>query len=162
MFGETSELTGAEQIIADRIQSADEREKLWQVYNDYVGFIKNQKADLLGSQPTQGNIRGGLSTIEEKAFGNIQKTGRAAIEGVLESARTPPGKGLWFMNTSSTAAEALTLFAAAGSVLHISPTGQGNIVGNPVMPVIKLSANPLTVATMPEHIDVDVSAVLRR
>lgn len=162
LFGETSELTGAEQIIAERIQSPAEREKFWRIYDDYVGFIANQRADLLGSQPTQGNIRGGLSTIEEKAFGNIQKIGQAPIAGVLDPAQQPPEKGLWFMNTSSTAAEALTLFAAAGSVLHLFPTGQGNIVGSPVMPVIKLSGNPLTVATMPEHIDVDVSALLTR
>lgn len=162
MFGETSEMTGAEHIIADRIKSLEQQEKFWQVYNDYAGFIENQKASLLGSQPTQGNIRGGLSTIEEKAFGNIQKIGKAMIDGVLEPAEAPPGKGLWFMNSSSSAAEVLTLFAAAGSVLQLVSTGQGNIVGNPVMPVIKLSANPLTISTMSEHIDVDVSDLLTR
>lgn len=162
IFGETSELTGVEPIIAERIQSAEEREKFWRIFNDYVGFIANQNADLLGSQPTQGNIRGGISTIEEKAFGNIKKIGKAAIAGVLEPALAPSGKGLWFMDTSSEASEVLTLFAAAGSVLNVVSTGQGNIVGNPITPVIKLSANPLTVSAMAEHIDVDVSALLRR
>jgi (2R)-sulfolactate sulfo-lyase subunit beta len=160
MFGETSELTGAEHIIADRIESAQEKEKFTQFYNEYVGFIASQKADLLGSQPTQGNIRGGISTIEEKALGNIQKIGTCMINGVLESGQEPPYKGLWFMNTSSSAAEVLTLFAAAGSVLSLFATGQGNIVGNPIIPVIKLTANPLTASTMSEHIDVDVSTLL--
>ncbi|MEW5934361.1 MAG: D-galactarate dehydratase, partial [Bacillota bacterium] len=62
--------------------------------------------------------------------------------------------------TSSAGAEAVTLFAAGGAVVHLFPTGQGNVVGNPVMPVIKLSANPITVSTMSEHIDVDVSGLL--
>jgi (2R)-sulfolactate sulfo-lyase subunit beta len=65
------------------------------------------------------------------------------------------------MDSSSAAAEMVTLCAAAGSVVHFFTTGQGNIIGNPVIPVIKLSANPLTVATMAEHIDVDLSPMLR-
>ncbi len=162
IFGETSELTGVEQLIADRIESPDEREKFWKLYKEYVGFMASQKAELLGSQPSQSNIFGGLSTIEEKALGNIAKIGRAPIKGVLDSAESPPGKGLWFMNTPSAAAEVLTLFSAAGSVLCIVPTGQGNIIGNPLMPVIKLTANPETAKTMSEHFDVEFSAVLRQ
>ena len=66
------------------------------------------------------------------------------------------------MDTSSAAAECVTLQAAAGFVVHLFPTGQGNIIGNPIEPVVKLSANPRTVRTMGEHIDVDVSGILRR
>jgi (2R)-sulfolactate sulfo-lyase subunit beta len=66
------------------------------------------------------------------------------------------------MDSSSAAAEMVTLVAAAGFAVHFFPTGQGNIVGNPIVPVIKLSANPRTVRTMSEHIDLDVSGVLRR
>jgi (2R)-sulfolactate sulfo-lyase subunit beta len=65
------------------------------------------------------------------------------------------------MDTSSAAAEAVTLWAASGAVIHLFPTGQGNVIGNPVEPVIKLSGNPITVSTMREHIDQDVSAILR-
>ncbi len=65
------------------------------------------------------------------------------------------------MDTSSAAAEAVTLWAAAGFVVHLFPTGQGNIIGNPILPVIKLSANPLTCETMSEHVDYDCSAILR-
>ena len=103
---------------------------------------------------------GGLTTIEEKAMGNIQKIGRAKINGVLEQAEAVPGKGLYFMDSSSAAAEAVTLYAAGGAVLHLFPTGQGNVIGNPVIPVIKLSGNPITVSTMSEHIDVDVTGLL--
>lgn len=160
LFGETSELTGAEHIVADRMKTPELGQKFLTMFNDYLSFIQQQGADLFGSQPTQGNIAGGLTTIEEKAMGNIQKIGRARVAGVLNPAESPTGRGLYFMDTSSAAAECITLFAAAGSVVHIFPTGQGNVVGNPVIPVIKLSANPLTVSTMSEHIDLDVSKVL--
>jgi (2R)-sulfolactate sulfo-lyase subunit beta len=161
LFGETTELTGAEHIVASRFKDQKEREKFLKFFEEYQQLVKSQGVDLLGSQPTEGNIAGGLSTIEEKALGNIQKIGNAMIDGALDYAEPPKGKGLYFMNTSSAAAEAVTLFAAAGAVIHLFPTGQGNPIGNPIEPVVKISANPKTVMNMSEHIDVDVSAVLR-
>jgi (2R)-sulfolactate sulfo-lyase subunit beta len=160
IFGETSELTGAEGEIAKKIEDPKLREKFMKIFNDYQDEVTKHGADLLGSQPTQGNIKGGLTTIEEKAYGNIQKAGNRKIVDVLEYADPPKKKGLNYMNTSSAAAEAVTLFAAAGAVVHVFTTGQGNIVGNPIEPVIKLSANPKTVASMKEHIDLDVSGLL--
>jgi (2R)-sulfolactate sulfo-lyase subunit beta len=162
-FGETSEITGAEQVCKERAASADVGEKFMEIFNEYNEFINAHKTDdLSGSQPTKGNIRGGLTTIEEKAFGNLQKIGKKShYVGTLGPAESPTGPGLWFMNTSSAAAEAVTLWAAGGFAVHFFPTGQGNIIGNPIEPVIKLSANPLTVETMAEHIDYDCSAILR-
>jgi (2R)-sulfolactate sulfo-lyase subunit beta len=161
-FGETSELTGGEHVVKEKAANPEVAEAFMRVWNEYNNFINQNKTnDLSESQPTKGNIRGGLTTIEEKAFGNIQKIGKGAkFVGVLKPAEAPGGKGLWFMDTSSAAAEALTLWAASGAVLHLFPTGQGNIVGNPILPVIKLSGNPLTCATMSEHIDLDVSKIL--
>jgi (2R)-sulfolactate sulfo-lyase subunit beta len=162
-FGETSEITGAEDVCAKRAATAEIGKQFLEVWNDYNDFINaNKTDDLSGSQPTKGNIRGGLTTIEEKAFGNLQKIGKKCkFVGVLKPAEAPSGPGLWFMDTSSAAAEAVTLWAAGGFVAHLFPTGQGNIVGNPIVPVIKLSANTLTCETMREHIDFDCSALLR-
>lgn len=164
VFGETTELTGGEQIVAERCATPAVREKFMQAWNAYNDFIvANKTDDLSDSQPTKGNIIGGLTTIEEKAFGNIQKIGKQCkIIGVLEPAETPAGPGLWFMDSSSAAAEMVTLCAAAGYVVHFFPTGQGNVIGNPILPVIKLSANPRTVRTMREHVDLDVSGLLQR
>jgi (2R)-sulfolactate sulfo-lyase subunit beta len=160
-FGETSELTGAEHIVKERAATPEVGEAFMTVWSEYNDFINRHKTnDLSESQPTKGNIRGGLTTIEEKALGNIQKIGHSRYVGVLEPAEAPHGKGLWFMDTSSAAAEAVTLWAASGAVLHVFPTGQGNVIGNPIEPVIKISGNPLTCRTMSEHIDVDVSAML--
>lgn len=164
-FGETSEITGAEQVCATRAASPEVSEKFLKTWNSYNDFILAEKTnDLSESQPTAGNILGGLTTIEEKAFGNLQKIGKnAKYVDVLEPAEAPAkGPGLYFMDTSSAAAECVTLQAAAGYVVHLFPTGQGNIIGNPIEPVIKLTANPRTVRTMSEHVDVDVSGILRR
>jgi len=160
-FGETSELTGAEHIVKQRAATPEAGEAFMKVWSDYNDFINRHKTDDLSeSQPTKGNIRGGLTTIEEKALGNIQKIGRSRYNGVLAPAEAPRGEGLWFMDTSSAAAEAVTLWAASGAVLHLFPTGQGNVIGNPIEPVIKISGNPKTCQTMSEHIDVDVSLLL--
>ena len=164
-FGETSELTGAEQVCASRAANDAVRDKFMQVFDAYQEVIERHKtSDLSESQPTKGNIAGGLTTIEEKAFGNLQKIGRKTkFIDVLKPAEAPAkGAGLYYMDTSSAAAECVTLQAAAGFVVHLFPTGQGNVIGNPIEPVIKLTANPKTARTMSEHIDLDVSGILRR
>ena len=163
IFGETSELTGGEHLVAARMATDELRAAFLATYDDYVSEIAAGGVDLLGSQPTQGNIAGGLSTIEEKALGNIQKLGSRPVVGVLKPAEQPSGgPGLYYMDTSSAAAECITLMAAGGAVVHFFPTGQGNIIGNPIEPVIKLTANSATAATMSEHIDLDVSGLLLR
>ncbi len=164
VFGETTELTGGEELVAARCRTPEVRDKFMFMFNRYQEVIERHKtSDLMDSQPTKGNIAGGLTTIEEKALGNIQKIGRKCmVDGVLDKAEVPSGPGLWFMDSSSAAAEMVTLCAASGYVVHFFPTGQGNVIGNPILPVIKLCANPRTVRLMPEHIDVDVSGITRR
>ena len=163
-FGETTEITGGEQIVAERCATPEVREKWMFMFNRYQDVINRHKVDdLSDSQPTKGNIAGGLTTIEEKALGNIQKIGKKCkVVGVLDKAEVPTGPGLWFMDSSSAAAEMVTLVAAAGYVVHFFPTGQGNVIGNPIVPVIKLTANPRTARTMSEHIDHDCSGLLQR
>jgi (2R)-sulfolactate sulfo-lyase subunit beta len=166
VFGETTEITGAEHICKERAATkaiGEKWYKVWKAYQDDV--IEAYKVDDLSeSQPTKGNIAGGLSSIEEKALGNLEKIGRTCrYIDVLGPAETPEaGPGLYYMDTSSAAAECVTLMAAGGYVVHTFPTGQGNIIGNPIVPVIKISANPKTLRTMGEHIDVDVTGILRR
>jgi (2R)-sulfolactate sulfo-lyase subunit beta len=166
VFGETSEITGGEHLARERaINKAvgDKWYKVWKAYQDEV-IEAHKTDDLSDSQPTKGNIAGGLTTIEEKALGNLEKIGRKCkYIDVLAPAEAPAkGPGLYYMDTSSAAAECVTLMAAAGYAVHTFPTGQGNVIGNPIVPVIKISGNPRTVRTMSEHIDLDVSGILRR
>ena len=164
VFGETTEITGGEHLVAARCRTPKVKKEFMAMFDRYQEIIERHKtSDLSDSQPTKGNIEGGLTTIEEKALGNIQKIGRKCmVDGVIDKGEVPKGPGLWFMDSSSAAAEMVTLCAASGFVVHLFPTGQGNVIGNPILPVIKLSANPRTVRTMSEHIDVDVSGLLRR
>ncbi|MEM1345299.1 MAG: UxaA family hydrolase [Pseudomonadota bacterium] len=165
-FGETSEITGAEHICERRAATPEAGQKfkrIFQAYQDEV-IEAHKTSDLSDSQPTKGNILGGLTTIEEKALGNLEKIGRECtyIDAIGPAETPEKGPGLYFMDTSSAAAECVTLMAAAGYVVHTFPTGQGNVVGNPIVPVIKISGNPRTLRTMSEHIDVDVTGVLTR
>ena len=165
-FGETSEITGAEHICKERAVDEEVGERwhrMWKAYQDEVIFA-HQTDDLSDSQPTKGNIEGGLTTIEEKALGNLEKIGRKSrYIDILGPAEAPgKGPGLYFMDSSSAAAECVTLMAAGGFAVHTFPTGQGNVIGNPIVPVIKISANPRTIRTMGEHVDLDVSGILRR
>jgi len=164
-FGETSEITGAELVCKERGATPEASEKFYATWTEYNDMIERHKTDDLSeSQPTKGNIEGGLTTIEEKAFGNLEKIGKKTnYIDVLKPAEEPAkGAGLYFMDTSSAAAECVTLQAAAGFVVHLFPTGQGNVIGNPIEPVIKLTANPRTAREMAEHVDLDVSGILRR
>ncbi len=136
---------------------------MWKAYQEDV-IEAHKTDDLSDSQPTKGNIAGGLTTIEEKALGKLEKIGRECryIDALQPAEAPAKGPGLYYMDTSSAAAECVTLMAAAGYVIHTFPTGQGNVIGNPIVPVIKISGNPKTLRTMGEHIDVDVTGVLRR
>lgn len=164
-FGETTELTGGEHIVKSKAANKEVEAKFTAMFDDYQKLVFQQKAgtDLSESQPTKGNIIGGLTTIEEKALGNIEKLGKRTkfIDALAPAEAPAKGPGMYFMDTSSAAAEAVTLWAASGAVVHLFPTGQGNVIGNPIEPVIKLSGNPITCKTMAEHIDLDVTAILR-
>jgi (2R)-sulfolactate sulfo-lyase subunit beta len=164
VFGETTELTGGEHLVAERCRTPEIRAQFQAMFDRYQRVVETNKTnDLSESQPTKGNIEGGLTTIEEKALGNIQKIGKKClVDGVLDKAEEPTHSGLWFMDSSSAAAEMVTLCAASGFAVHTFPTGQGNVIGNPILPVIKLTANPRTQRTMSEHIDVDVTGLLQR
>jgi len=166
VFGETSEITGAEHLARKRAINKEVEEKWFRTWSAYQQDVieAHKTDDLSDSQPTKGNLLGGLTTIEEKALGNLEKIGRKCkFIDVLEPAEAPgKGKGLYYMDTSSAAAECITLMAAAGYVIHTFPTGQGNVIGNPILPVIKITGNPRTVRTMSEHVDLDVSGILRR
>jgi (2R)-sulfolactate sulfo-lyase subunit beta len=102
------------------------REKFMFMFDRYQDVINRHKTtDLSESQPTKGNIAGGLTTIEEKALGNIQKIGKkCTVDGVIDKAEMPTHPGLWFMDSSSAAAEMVTLCAASATRCTSSPPGR--------------------------------------
>jgi altronate dehydratase large subunit len=116
--------------------------------------------DLTGTNPAPDNIRGGLTTLEEKALGAMAKAGSRPLTGVLRYGQAPRAQGLHFMDAPAPAVENLTAFAAAGCQLIFFGTGVGNPIGNMVTPTAKVCGNVNTLRTMADNIDVDVSAIL--
>lgn len=128
VFGETSEITGAEHLAKLKAATPEVGDKWMKAWQEYQDVIERHKVDDLSeSQPTKGSIAGSLTTIEEKALGNLEKIGRTCkFIDVLKSAKTPTkGPGLYFMDPSSASAESACLMSPAGQVINVFPTGQG-------------------------------------
>ena len=162
IISETSEFFGAEHLFAARAKD----EAVKRAFLDKVTSLERDAVargmDIRGTNPTPDNIRGGLSTIEEKALGAMAKAGTRALSGVLGYGEKPTGKGLHFMDAPAPAVENLTAFAAAGCQLIFFGTGVGNPIGNMVSPTVKVSGNVNTLRTMADNIDYDASAILEK
>lgn len=161
VFGETIEWLGAEHVLARRAQSRDVAEQIMASVRDREARVAASGLDLLGNNPGQENIRGGLSTIEEKSLGAIAKGGHHAIEGVLAVAERPARPGLYVMDAPSFSPESMTGFVAAGVQLMLFTTGHGNSFCNLIAPTIKISSHPAATAALREQIDFDGSDVFR-
>lgn len=162
IISETSEFFGAEHLFADRAIDANVRDKFLREVNDVEQEIIRQGVDLRGSNPTPDNIRGGLTTIEEKALGAMAKSGTSPLVDVLGYGESPSKPGLHFMNGPAPAVELITGLAAAGCQLALFSTGVGNPIGHPVMTVVKVSGNRNTIDTFSDNVDFDVSAILEK
>lgn len=162
IISETLEFLGGEHLFAQR--AADPA--LGQRFLDAVTSLETQAltrgVDLTGVNPAPDNIRGGLTTIEEKALGAIAKSGSSPLVEVLGYGQAPTKAGLSFMDTPAPAVESLTAFAAGGAQLALFSTGVGNPIGNPITTTVKLTANPHTARDFADNIDVDISGVLSR
>ncbi|HHV53259.1 MAG TPA: UxaA family hydrolase [Synergistaceae bacterium] len=159
VFGETPEFFGAEHILLKRCANDEVRQKLQRIVTQYEERILRVGVDLRGSQPTTGNIEGGLSTIEEKALGAIVKSGTKPIKDVLSYGERMNDAGLYALDSPGKESEILTGLAAAGANVIVFTTGGGAPQGFPLVPVIKVAGNPNKVAKMREHIDVDASGI---
>jgi altronate dehydratase large subunit len=161
IFSETPELIGAERIMAERAASREVEEKLYRMVKEFKERAKASDMDLQEANVAPGNIAGGITTIEEKSLGSIMKGGGKTLQGVLDYGEIPKGKGLFFMDGPGRTPEALTGLNAAGAQLIIFPTGGGSPGGSLISPVIKVTGNPQTAQRLRDHIDVDVSSIIR-
>jgi altronate dehydratase large subunit len=161
IFGETTEIIGAEHLLAKRAVNQRVARRVYEIVARMEGKAKAMGVDMRGSQPTGGNIRGGLTSIEEKSLGAIVKGGSRPLQGVLEYGERPPGKGLYFMDSPGMEIVYLTGPAAGGVHVLLFSTGLGAPQGFPLYPVIKVCGNERTTRHLAEYIDVDVSPVLR-
>jgi len=160
IFGETTELIGAEHILARRAISEAVAKRIYEIVHRMETRVKTMGVDMRGAQPTPGNIKGGLTTIEEKSLGAICKGGTAPIQGVLEYAERPEGKGLYIMDTPGREPEALTGLVAGGAQIIAFTTGRGAPHGFPIAPVIKIVGNPKTFEKMIDDMDINAGTIV--
>ena len=162
IFSETTEIIGAEHILAKRGINSNVSRAIMEVAKRNEDLAISLGVDLIGTNPVPDNIKGGISTIEEKSIASIMKSGTSPIKGVLDYATPPTDRGLYFMDSPSAATEVITALTAAGASVILFTTGSGNPVGSPVAPVMKITGNPNSIITMKDHIDVDVSEIISK
>ncbi|MFD2612419.1 UxaA family hydrolase [Paenibacillus gansuensis] len=160
VIGETTEIIGAEHVLAKRCYTPQIEEQLYTIVDRFEKEVERMGADMRGGNPSPGNIAGGLSTIEEKSLGCISKCGTAPIRGIIEYAEHIPEQGLYFMDSPGNDIECVSGMAAGGVHIVCFTTGRGTPTGSAVVPVIKITGNKRTFLNMEDNMDVDVSDML--
>jgi altronate dehydratase large subunit len=161
VLGEIAEIMGAEHLLAARATNPAAASRLIQVITRVEAEARALGLDIRGTQPSPGNIRGGLTTIEEKSLGATHKGGeRAPLEEVVAYAAPITKKGLTVMDTPGLDVEAVTGMVGGGAQIVVFTTGLGTPTGNPIAPVIKITGNARTARQMADNIDLDVSGVI--
>jgi len=160
LFGEVCDIMGSEQILARRAQNDQIGKQIIKAVNNLIDMAAAVGSDVVGCQLTEGNKKGGLTTVAEKAIGATAKAGSTAPQGFINYGEVPAGKGLWVLPTPGRGFENLTGSAAAGATVHLFTTGLGAPEGHPVMPVIKITGNINSWHKLNSHMDFNVSGII--
>ncbi len=160
ILGEVTEFIGAEHLLAKHAKDEETARKMLALVDRMENRAIQMGFDIRGGQPTGGNIKGGLTTIEEKSLGAIAKAGNAPFQAVYEYGVKPDVKGLVVMDSPGREPEILTGLAAAGANVIAFTTGRGAPQGFPFVPVIKLTGNEKTWKNLIDHMDFTVSSVM--
>ncbi|MEX2683224.1 MAG: UxaA family hydrolase [Candidatus Sigynarchaeota archaeon] len=157
---EFTEWVGTEHLLAKRAVNDAVGRLIKDAIHAFLDEMERQGTDFRLTQPTLGNRKGGLSTIEEKSLGTIAKAGKLPIQGMILYGGKPKGKGLWLLLEPGLDIESMTGLAAAGAQVIIFTTGRGSPAGNVISPTIKVTGNPNTSEYMGINLDVDASGVV--
>jgi len=153
VFSETTEFIGAEHLLARRATTPEVGQKILDMVRRYEQMFLDKGVDMRGTNPTKGNIQGGLTSIEEKSLGAVSKGGTMPIQEMYEYGERPTKSGLTIADGPGFDAPSLTALAAAGSTVMFFSTGRGTPLGSPFVPVIKVTANGSTFEKMNDNID---------
>lgn len=159
VLGETTEILGAEHLLAARALDPEVGRRIVAMVARYEASINYEGIDIRGAQPSRGNIEGGLSTLEEKSLGAAKKAGSAPLTGVLEFGERPTTSGLYFMDTPGHDIEQLAGFGAGHINVVVFTSGRGTPTGSAVMPTIKVSTNTPMFTAIPDLIDLDAGTI---
>lgn len=159
VLGETTEILGAEHLLAARAIDPAVGRKIVEMVARYEDSINYEGIDIRGAQPSRGNIEGGLSTLEEKSLGAAKKAGNAPFTGTLEFGEIPQVPGLYFMDTPGHDIEQLAGFGAGHINVVVFTSGRGTPTGSAIMPTIKVSTNTPMYESIPDLIDLDAGTI---
>jgi len=160
ILSETTEFIGAEHILAQRACNSETAADIFKIVHNLENEVMRMGGNLRGSNPSPGNIAGGLSSIEEKSLGCIYKGGSTPIMEVVEYSVKPKKKGLIIMDSPGQDIDSMTGMAAAGALVCAFTTGRGTPVGNPIMPVIKITGNSISFESLSDFIDINAGEIL--
>lgn len=158
LLTETPEMFGAEQILMNRAKDQHVFSQIVDLVNEFKQYFINHNQPIY-ENPSPGNKAGGLTTLEEKSLGAIQKGGQATINQVLDYGQAVSSKGLVLLQAPGNDAVSSTALAASGAHLVLFTTGRGTPLGFPV-PTVKISSNSDLAARKPHWIDFNAGMVL--
>ena len=159
VLGETTEILGAEHLLAARAKNKEVGQAIIEMVARYERSVNYEGIDMRGAQPSRGNIEGGLTTLEEKSLGAAKKAGNAPFTGALDYADPAKEPGLYMMDTPGHDIEQLVAFSAAGINICVFTSGRGTPTGSANVPTIKVSTNTPMYESIPDLIDLNAGTI---
>lgn len=159
LITEVPEFCGAEHLLAWRAKDRETGEAVYRMVDWYKKYASTF-GTVLNENPSPGNVAGGLLNITIKSLGAIAKAGTTRVEGVVEYAETPPGRGLWLMQGPGYDQESTPGLVAAGAQVVVFTTGRGTTIGNAIAPVIKLASNTPIYERMSRDLDLSAGGIV--
>ncbi|ALS24661.1 altronate dehydratase [Paenibacillus sp. JMULE4] len=160
ILAETTELIGAEHLLANRAVDDKVAKRVYEVIQAMENRAFTMGVDIRTGNPSPGNIRGGLSSLEEKSLGAANKAGTRPLQELIDYAERPTRKGLVWMDTPGHDIEQLTGMVAGGAQIVLFTTGRGTPTGSPIAPTIKISTNSAIFNKMRENIDINAGTII--
>jgi altronate dehydratase large subunit len=160
ILSETPEMIGAEQVLAGRAASESVKKRIYEITSATEALAFKAGVDIRGSEPSPGNIEGGLTTLEEKSLGALLKGGTTEVKEVVGFAERPSKRGLVIMDGPAHDAVCNTGMIASGAQVIVFTTGRGTPMGSPTVPVIKVATNSRIYRHMKDNMDINAGVIL--
>lgn len=160
ILAETTELIGAEHLLANRAVNEKVAKRVYEVIQAMENRAFLMGVDIRTGNPSPGNIKGGLSTLEEKSLGAAAKAGSRPLQELIDYAQPPSKKGLVWMDTPGHDIEQLTGMVAGGAQIVLFTSGRGTPTGSPIVPVVKISTNTPMFEGMNENMDLNAGTIV--